>query len=91
MGIYFITRHNGRVKALDGALGVLITPPGVDEKTALAAWSYAVRYSAKGLDVPDFHAAAALLLKRHPSWQCLMESVSNVWYDGGSAELDKPD
>ena len=37
----------------------------------VAAWTYALRFSAKGLDLPDWDAALELLIQRHPLWQVI--------------------
>lgn len=75
----------------DQIIGIIITPDTVGQETVTAAWSYAVRYSAKGLDLPDFEAAGKLLLQRHPSWQCIAGPVPDITYSSSSAENDKPD
>ena len=46
---------------------VVITPVSTTIDTVVAAWSYAVRYTAKGIDLPNYEAAAELLMTRHPS------------------------
>lgn len=51
-------------------LGIFVlTPDDVTNDKAAAAWAYAVQYSAKGLMLPDWEAAKALLVQRHPEWQ----------------------
>lgn len=48
--------------------GIILTPEPIADETMVAAWTYALRFSAKGLDLPDYEAALELLIKRHPSW-----------------------
>lgn len=55
--------------ASDSRLPIIVTPKAVDYKAVEAAWSYALRHSAKGIDIPDVQAAIKLLLERHPDWQ----------------------
>lgn len=50
-------------------VAVLFVPDDVTSETAIAAWSYAVTYSAKGLNIPDYDAAVKLLKERHPNWE----------------------
>ena len=71
--------------------GLVLTPDTVSEETAMAAWSYAIRYGAKGLDVPDYEAALKILQQRHPAWQYLPIDVVNVWYKAEQADNDKPE
>lgn len=49
--------------------GIVLTPEPVADETVVAAWTYALRFSAKGLDLPDYEAALELLIERHPSWE----------------------
>jgi hypothetical protein len=71
--------------------GFVLTPDTVTEETVMAAWSYAIRYSAKGLDVPDYEAALKLFQQRHPSWQYFPTDVVNVWYKAEKADSDTPE
>ena len=71
--------------------GLVLTPDTVNEETAMAAWSYAIRYSAKGLDVPDYEAALVVLQQRHPAWQYFPIDVVNVWYKAEKADSDTPE
>lgn len=70
---------------------VLITPEETDPNIVVSAWSYAVRYTAKALDLPDHEAALALLTERHPSWQLIHSQVQNIPVMLNKAELDKPE
>lgn len=69
----------------------LFTDQPVSLVTATAAWSYAVRYSAKGLDLPDYDAAVALLKQRHPGWEVFESQLPSIGYDKSLAESDAPD
>lgn len=69
----------------------LMTPSPVSLEDVTAAWSYAIRYSAKGLDLPDFDAAIALLKERHPSWTVFTSQFPTVGYDKSLADADQPD
>jgi hypothetical protein len=51
--------------------GVVITPTPTQLDIVIQAWSYAVRYTAKGIDLPDYEAAAKLMKARHPTWDVL--------------------
>ena len=73
-------------------LGAAIVPSHISHEVVEAAWSYAVRYSAKGLDVPDWDAAFTLLKQRHPSWQIEpYVAPQRVAYNPEAAENDVPD
>lgn len=54
----------------------------------VAAWSYAVRYSADGLDVPNYPKALELLRQRHPSWVIVDTPTIPISYDAEYAEMD---
>lgn len=69
----------------------VITPNDVEITIVRAAWSYAVRYTAKGLDIPDHEAALELLMQRHPSWQIIRSAVQTVPIDLSFADNDKPE
>lgn len=80
-----------KVKVSD-SIGYILAPDDVAADLVRHAWSYAVRYSAKGLDVPDYEAAAKLLMQRHPSWQCATGiPVDFIYYQAAYADGDKPD
>lgn len=81
-----------RIDSVDGGYGVLILPEPLPKHVVEAAWSYAVRYTAKGVDVPDLEAAARLMLERHPTWR--VEAgfpMGKVAYNPNRAEDDTPD
>lgn len=69
----------------------IITPEPVAVEIVTAAWAYAVRYTAKGLDLPDHDAAVDLLQKRHPSWHIIKSTVSTVSVNLNLAEQDVPE
>ena len=75
----------------DRSLGVLITDDTTTPETVRTAWSYAVRYSAKGLDVRDYDGAITLMMSRHPSWQFEKIQIGEAWYDSQIAENDQPE
>lgn len=67
---------------------VVLTPEPVDVDTVSAAWAYAIRYTAKGLDLPDHEAALQMLLKRHPSWQFIESTVPAIAINLALADTD---
>ena len=67
---------------------VVLTPQPETSDTVGAAWAYAVRYTAKGLDLPDHDAAVELLKKRHPSWKVLQTNVVPIAVDLRKADED---
>lgn len=69
----------------------VVTPDPTDFHKIIAAWSYALRYSARGLDVPDYDAAVALLKQRHPSWEIFASLTPTVSYSPEFAEQDEPE
>ena len=91
MRIYRLLTGPGRPRLPQAIIGLIITPEDMDAKRVTAAWSYALRYSAKGLDVPDTDAAVKLMLDRHPSWRFESRKFPDVWYQPSTAENDKPD
>ena len=70
---------------------VVLTPVAVDVDTVSAAWAYAIRYTAKGLDLPDHEAALQKLLERHPSWQLIQSIVPSIPINLALADTDSPD
>jgi hypothetical protein len=92
MKIYRIGKSASINRTLTEAVGFLITPDDVDREKAITGWSYAVRYTAKGLDVPDYEAAARMVVQRHPTWQCFAgPEVDGIWYSASHAENDIPE
>ena len=70
---------------------VVVTPDPLLQEIVDAAWAYAVRYTAKGLDLPDHAAAANLLQQRHPSWQVIKTTVMIVDVNLTLADKDQPE
>lgn len=69
----------------------LITPQPMPAEVVTAAWSYAVRYTAKGLDLPDHEAAIELMKSRHPSWTIIRSNVQNIGVNLTVADQDNPE
>lgn len=70
---------------------VLSTPTVTEPSVVTAAWAYAVTYSAKGLNIPDYEAAVELLKQRHPSWQVLSSSFTRIELSLADAIGDTPE
>lgn len=70
---------------------LVITPEPINHEIVSAAWGYAVRYTAKGLDLPDHEAAVKLLKERHPSWTYLHTHVLDIPVHLSLAEKDVPE
>jgi hypothetical protein len=70
---------------------VIVTPDLIEPQIVQAAWSYAVRYSAKGLDLPDYDAAVKLLHQRHPSWTVVESVVQPIPVNLALADQDTPE
>lgn len=64
----------------------VVTPENISHEKVLSAWSSAVRYSAKGYDVPDYEAAIARMLSKHPTWQVMREPIIPIQYDPVKAD-----
>jgi hypothetical protein len=47
---------------------VLITQELTDYRKVSAAWALALQETAKGLEIPDYQAAADHLMKNNPGW-----------------------
>lgn len=62
----------------DEPYAVLSLPELTDSDVVTAAWAYAVTFSAKGLNRPDYDAAVDLLKKRHPSWQVIGRNFTRI-------------
>jgi hypothetical protein len=67
---------------------VIITPESVQNDDMIIAWSHALRYTAKGLDVPDYEAALASMTQRHPTWHIGSHPIINITYDASKADID---
>ncbi len=70
---------------------VVLTPGPVEDKIVYAAWAYALRHTAQGLDLPDHDAALELMIQRHPSWQIIEGTVRPVPVQLQLADQDEPD
>lgn len=70
---------------------VVLTPEAIPTYVVLNAWTYAVRYSAKGLDHPDYEGALNLMLQRHPSWQIIDRACVGIQFDLKNAGEDIPE
>lgn len=70
---------------------MILTPEPLEPNIVTAAWSYALRHTAQGLDLPDHEAALELMLKRHPSWRFVEGHVQNAPVSLGLAEQDVPE
>lgn len=69
----------------------VLLPEPAEWTTVRNAWTHAVRYSAKGLDLPDLPAALKLLKARHPAWEIIDTMVLDVMWDTQRAGEDVPD
>jgi len=70
---------------------IVLTSHPEDVQKVTAAWSYAVRYTAKGLDLPDHEAALAMFKKRHPSWEIIESRTYPVNVNLAVADNDEPE
>jgi len=72
---------------------LVLLPEGVNDGAHLvrAAWAYAVRYTAKGLDLPDHDKALKLLQQRHPSWTIIPGRCITTPVDLTKADDDVPE
>lgn len=75
----------------DVVYAVLSLPEVTDADVVTAAWAYAVTFSAKGLNRPDYEAALELFKKRHPSWQVLGTKFSRIELNLAKADEDIPE
>lgn len=69
----------------------VITRELVTRDTVESAWAHAVRYTARGLDLPDYPAALRLLQERHPSWAILPYPAVPIAVTLDRADDDTPD
>jgi len=67
---------------------ILITKNPMENQQVTAAWAYALRHTAKGLDLPDHEAAVKLLLERHPSWSVVEGKIENIPVNLAVADQD---
>lgn len=66
---------------------VIITPASVENEAVVIAWSHAVRYTAKGLDLPDYDAALVSITQRHPDWHVAPHPIVTIDYDPKKADI----
>lgn len=78
-------RHTNKLVA------VIRVREDVPKEVITAAWAYAVMYSAKGLTIPDYEAAAKLLQQRHPSWEVVGLELTSIGLDLAKANDDVPE
>lgn len=74
--LFAIYQRNG-----NNLMAVLQLPQETMASVVTAAWAYAVTYSAKGLNIPDYEAAVELMKKRHPSWQVIARDFIPIGLD----------
>jgi hypothetical protein len=67
---------------------IVVVPETVTVEAVQAAWANAVRYTAKGLDLPDHDAAVQRLQERHPSWTLILSSCVTIGVDLSKANND---
>jgi hypothetical protein len=75
----------------DEVYAVVALPEVTEADVVTAAWAYAVTFSAKGLNRPDYEAALELFKKRHPSWQILGRKFSRIELVLSKADDDIPE
>jgi hypothetical protein len=75
----------------DDVHAVLSLPEVTDAEIVIAAWAYAVTFSAKGLNRTDYDAAVELLKKRHPNWQVLGRGFTKIGLNLAKADDDIPE
>jgi hypothetical protein len=72
-------------------VAVAITPEDVTGEVVGAAWTYAIRFGADGLDLPNWERAIEIMMERHPTWEVYTTKGYTLRYDFVSAELDTQD
>lgn len=72
-------------------VGVLIVPEPIEKEVVEAAWSYAIRYGADGLDLPNYERSIELLIERHPTWQAYITYGNAIHYRAELANQDTQD
>lgn len=75
----------------DVVYAVVALPEVTEADVVTAAWAYAVTFSAKGLNRPDYEAALELFKKRHPSWQVLGTKFTRIELSLSKADDDVPE
>jgi len=78
-----------RTPAPTQQIGILITPENTSSDVTSGAWSSALRHTAAGLDLPDYDAAIAWMLERHPDWMVVRTNTfANLAYDPEAANRE---
>jgi len=72
-------------------IAVIIVPEPVTGDVVGAAWTYAVRYGADGLDLVNFERAIEIIMERHPTWRAYPTKGYLIRYDQTDAVLDSQD
>lgn len=72
-------------------VAVVIVPEPIEKEVIEAAWSYAIRYGADGLDLPNFERSIELLMERHPTWQAYITYGNVISYRAELADMDIQD
>lgn len=76
----------------NGRADLLVVVPELNMvKQVGAAWAYAVRYTAKGIDLPDHDAAIRMMKERHPSWLFIESDVLDIHVNLKLADEDVPE
>ena len=86
--VFNLFAYGGRSQSVNY---VVVTPEDTPPETITAAWAYAVRYTAKGLDLPDYERAVEMLSKRHASWIIVQSGLINVQVELAKADDDRPE
>lgn len=88
--VFYSTQDNIQLPRPPGVIAGIIAPEPITGEQVVAAWSYAFRYSADGLDLPNYEAARELLLERHPTWEFIWTDERALRYDAELADMDTP-
>jgi hypothetical protein len=67
---------------------IVLVEESVSKEIVQAAWSNAVRYTAKGIDLPDHELAVKRLQERHPKWIVVRSLCYPVTIDLNTANKD---
>lgn len=70
---------------------IIMTANPVEDAVVASAWAYALRHTAKGLDLPDHDEALKLMFERHPSWQIIEGQVQPINVALQLADKDEPE
>lgn len=72
-------------------IAVAILPESVTGDVVAAAWSYAIRYGADGLDLANYERAIEIMMERHPTWEVYATNGYLIRYGEVDASLDTQD